>query len=480
MIRASKATGFDLAYKWKVLAVVGSGVYMATLDSGIVNVALPVLTREFGAPLVEVQWIILGYVLCIAGLLLPAGRLADMVGRREVFLAGFVLFGASSALCGLAPSVPLLIGARVLQGIGGALVQANTAALLTAAFPSTERGRALGLNGSIVSTGLLTGPVLGGLITRYLGWRWAFFVNVPIAALATVVGARLLRPSPTQRDQRFDPLGALLFLLTAVFFLLGLNQGAAWGWTDPRILTCFSLAIVLGIAFIRVEQRVSHPTVDLQLFRNRGFAAAASAGFLSFLAISPVNLLMPFYLQLVLGLPVDQSGLLLISIPATVVFLAPVSGTLSDRLGTRLIASIGLAVEAVGLLSLVFLPQTGSPFRAAASLVLVGIGLALFQSPNSSSLFAAVPVSRFGVVGGFMALTRNLGSSIGQALAGAVWSIVTLAAASAVAAHVSTATEAPPDAMMAGIRTVFSLSVVFSLAAGATSVFGRGQAPQSK
>jgi EmrB/QacA subfamily drug resistance transporter len=396
-----------------------------------------------------------------------------MAGRREVFLAGFLLFGGASALCGLAPSVPLLIGARVLQGIGGALVQANTAALLTAAFPTTERGRALGLNGSIVSSGLLTGPVVGGVITRYLGWRWAFFVNVPLALIATVAGLRLLKPSPTQRDQRFDPLGAALFLLTAVAFLLALNQGASWGWTNPRIFVCLAAAAFAGWAFNYVERRVEFPTVDLSLFRNRAFSAAAASGFLSFLAISPVNLLMPFYFQLVLGIPVDQSGLLLISIPATVVFLAPVSGALSDRLGSRLIASVGLAVEAVGLISLVFVPSRGQPFWAAASLVVVGVGLALFQSPNSSSLFAAVPPARYGVVGGFMALTRNLGSSIGQALAGALWSIVTLAAATAASAAVSTATQAPPDAMMAGIRAVFALSVAFSIVAGLTSVFGR-------
>ncbi|MGH2354047.1 MAG: MFS transporter, partial [Chloroflexota bacterium] len=176
-------TGPADGYKWKVLAVVGAGVYMATLDSGIVNVALPVLTRDFGASLVLSQWVVLGYVLCITGLLLPAGRLADMLGRREVFLGGFLLFGGASALCGLAPSIHWLIAARVLQGVGGALVQANTGALLTQAFPVSERGRALGLNGSVVSAGLLSGPLIGGLITEYFGWRWAFYVNVPIAAI---------------------------------------------------------------------------------------------------------------------------------------------------------------------------------------------------------------------------------------------------------------------------------------------------------
>jgi EmrB/QacA subfamily drug resistance transporter len=411
----------DDAYKWKVLAVVGAGVYMVTLDSGIVNVALPVVTHDFSASLLLAQWVILGYVLCITGLLLPAGRLADMLGRREVFLTGFVLFGAASALCGLAPSVQLLIAARVLQGIGGALVQANTGALLTQAFPTSERGRALGLNSSIVSTGLLSGPVVGGLITDHLGWRWAFYANVPISVIAALVGFRMLRRSPTSTDQRFDPAGAALFMLATVALLLGLNQGESWGWTDWREVVCLVVFVASVVAFFIVERRVAQPTVDLSLFRNRSFSAAAGSAFLSFLAISPVTLLMPFYYELVLDVPVGQAGLLLVAIPATVVFIAPISGALSDRLGSRLIASVGLLIEAVGLALLVFLPARGGAIWAAARLVVVGVGLALFGSPNSSALFGSVSRSRLGLVGGFQALTRNLGQSQGQVVEGVVW-----------------------------------------------------------
>ncbi len=399
----------DPSYKWKVLGVVGSGVYMVTLDAGIVNVALPVLTREFNAPLTDIQWVILAYVLCITGLLLPAGRLADMLGRREVFLGGFILFGAASALCGVAPTVPLLVGARVLQGVAGALMQANMAALLTQAFPARERGRTLGLNSSIVSSGLLSGPVIGGIITEQLGWRWAFFINVPISVVAMFVGLRLLRHTPVNRNQRFDLAGAALFLLAVVALLLGLNQGESWGWASPLTLACFGAAVASAVAFIWVERRVDQPTVDLDLFRNRGFSASAAAAFLSFLAISPVTLLMPFYFQLVLGLPVGQSGLLLAVIPATVALLAPVSGSLSDRFGSRAIASAGMAIQTAGMLSLVFLPVQGAALDAVVRLVVMGVGMAIFMSPNASAMFGSVPRSRLGLVGGFQALTRNLG-----------------------------------------------------------------------
>lgn len=465
--------GEDPRYKWKVLGVVGSGVYMVTLDSGIVNVALPILTRDFATSLVVSQWVILGYVLCITGLLLPAGRLADMVGRRGVFLSGFVLFAGASALCGLAPGIGWLIAARVLQGVGGALVQANTAALLTQAFPASERGRALGLNSSIVSVGLLSGPVIGGAITQYLGWRWAFYVNLPISLVAAPVGWRLLRPSPVVPDQRFDLVGSALFLLAVVALLLGLNQGEVWGWLSPLTIGVLAAAVLLAAAFLRVEQHVAQPTIELSLFRNHGFSVAAATAFLSFLALSPVTLLMPFYFELVLGLPADQAGLLLVAIPATVACIAPFSGALSDHLGPRLIAAAGLLVETLGLALLIFLPPAGGALAAAVRLVIVGAGQALFQSPNSSALFGSVPRSRLGLVGGFQALTRNLGQSLGQVLAGTLWTSVVMAAAGSAA---RVAVEAPPAAMMAGFRAVFTVSAALAAVAMLVSL-GRPPAP---
>lgn len=466
-------------YKWQVLLVVGSGIYMATLGSGIVNVALPVLTEEFAAPLVLAQWVVLAYILCITGLLLPAGRLADVLGRKEVFLAGFVVFALGSGLCGLAPSVGWLIAARVVQGIGSALVQANSGGLVTQAFPASERGRALGLIGSIVSLGLLTGPLVGGVITEYAGWRWAFYVNVAISAIATPAGWRLLRASPPAHGQRFDPAGALLFLVAVAALMLGINQGADWGWSSASTLGVLGVSTLAAAAFIWVERRVDQPTVDLALFRNHGFATAVAAGFLSFLALSAVILLMPFYFRFVLGLRSDETGLLLIATPATVMLLAPVSGALSDRFGSRVIASIGLAVEVIGMLSLVFLPEAGNPLWAAARLGLVGIGIALFQSPNSSAMFGSVPSSQLGLVGGFQALTRNLGQSLGQTVVGVLWSVVVLAAAgTAGSAAGQAAIQAPVEAMMAGFRAVFILSTAFAAGALLISLFARPRTPQ--
>jgi MFS family permease len=331
------------------------------------------------------------------------------------------------------------------------------------------------MNSSIVSAGLLSGPLIGGVITQYLGWRWAFFVNVPISAVAAPVGWRLLRPSPRARGQRLDPLGAALFLGAVVALLLGLNQGDNWGWTSPATLAMFALSLLAAGAFILVELRVPQPMVDLTLFRNQAFTAAVVSAFLGFLALAPVVLLMPFYYQLVLGMPVDQSGLLLVAIPATTVFLAPLSGALSDRVGSRLLASAGLLLEALGLGSLVFLPQEGPAVFAAGRLVVVGVGAALFQSPNSSALFGSVSGARLGLVGGFQALTRNLGQSLGQAIAGVVWSTVVERVSGG-----GPAVQAPPAAMMAGFRVVFAWSAGLTLLGAAVSLLGRPRTGPAK
>ena len=473
----------DPSYKWKVLLVTGSGIYMSTLSNGIVNVALPVLTREFDASLVLAQWVVLAYILCITGLLLPAGRLADMLGRKEVFLTGFVVFASGAALCGLAPNLQWLIAARVLQGIGGAMVQANSGALVTLAFPRSERGRALGMIGSSVSAGALSGPVIGGLITAYLGWRWAFYVIVLVSVIATPVGLWLLRKAPVNRDQRFDLPGATLFMLAVGSLMLGLNRGPLSGWSSPLVVGLLSVSLVSTVVFLMVERRVSQPTVDLRLFRNRGFSAAVGAGFLSFLAISTTVLLMPFYFQYVLRLPPDQAGLLLAVQSFTMMVFSPISGWLSDHLGSRMMTSVGLTLEVIGLGSIAMLTENDHPLWAAARLAVLGLALAVFNSPNSSAMYGSVPPERLGLVGGFQALTRNLGQSIGQTLAGTLWSVGTLAAVGAVAAagtagaltgaDTSAATQAPPEAMMAGFRLAFTWATVVAAGALLVSLFGR-------
>ena len=462
------------AYKWMVLVVAGAGIFMSTLSNGIVNVALPVLTREFDASLVVAQWVVLAYVLCITGLLLPAGRLADMFGRKEVFLGGFVVFAVGAGACAVAPSLSWLVVARVLQGVGGAFVQANSGALVTQVFPARERGRALGLIGSFVSAGALMGPVFGGLITEHWGWRSAFLLIVAVSAIATPAGWRLLRRSPVRPGQRFDPFGAALFIAATGGLMLALNSGAAVGWSALPTVALGVGTIVASAAFIAVERRVSQPTVDLTLFQNRGFSAAVASAFLSFTAVSFNMLLMPFYFQYVLNEPPDRTGLFLIGAPLTMMVMAPIGGWLADRSGFLVITAIGLGIEVVSLGSLTLLGMDTNPLVVMGQLMLVGLALALFNSPNSSALFGSVPPSHLGLVGGFQALSRNLGQSIGQSIAGVIWSIGTVAALGD--AVVGSTHQAPPEAMMAGFRLAFGVSTVIAGAALVVSVLARPRA----
>lgn len=457
-------------YKWVVLAVVGGGIFMSTLSMGMVNVALPTIGDEFDAPLGLVQWVVLGYILSITSLLLPMGRLADMVGRKRVFLGGYAVFTLSSLLCGVAPTLALLIAARVLQGVGGAMMQANMGALIATAFPAAERGRAMGMTNTIVMSGALTGPAVGGALTQYLGWPWTFFLVVPLGVVSGVAGVRLLRPSPALHGQRFDLAGAALFTVTVVALLLALNQAPVQGWTAPEVLALLAAAVAHGALFFVVERRVPQPTVDFSLFANRGFASAITAGWLLFLGMGQVGLLMPFYLQLVLGLPPGEAGLVLIALPATTAVLASWTGALSDRIGTRAIATTGMVVVCLAALSLAALGTRHAPLDVVARLALLGLGVALFQPPNNSALYSAVARERLGVAGAFQALMRNLGNAAGQAVGGAVWTAVVAmrAAGGAAATAGDRPASAATAAMLTGFRVVFL--VVAALAALAAVV----------
>ncbi|MAG37354.1 MAG: hypothetical protein CL878_14055 [Dehalococcoidia bacterium] len=446
------------ASKWGSLLIVGSAIFMVTLDSGAVNVALPSIAKEFAAPVATVQWVVLGYLVCITALLLPAGRLADLVGRRQVFLTGLLLFAAGSALCGLAPTLALLVAARVVQGVAAALLQANIDPLVVTAFPTKERGRALGMIGTVVSIGLLSGPALGGTVTQVLGWRWIFGMSVPIGLAATLLGRRLLPRTPTQVGQRPDPVGAALLIVTVVCLVLGLNRGPLVGWVAASAGGLLLLAGVAGGAFLVVQRRVAHPTVQLALFRSRGVTASVGAAWFGFLSQANLRLLLPFLLQRLLGLPAGQAGFIQASQPATVMFLSPLTGWLSDHLGSRWLASAGMALQVVGMLVLTSVSVESSKWQVAAYLVLLGFGAGLFNAPNSNALYKAAPREHYGLLGGMRALTRNLGWVIGQGVAGALWTATVVGAGGGVAAA-----DASTAAMTAGFRATFFLAAGLAL-----------------
>ncbi len=441
----------DYSRKWLVLSAVAMGIFLATIDGSIVNVALPTLSTALGADFATVQWVVLSYLLTITTLLAVVGRLADMYGRKRLYNSGFVVFTVGSLLCGLSPSVGWLIGFRVLQGIGAALILALGLALVTEAFPPQERGRALGIAGSIVSIGIVTGPTLGGVIIENLSWHWIFFVNVPIGIVGTYLVWRNIPATRPPGGQAFDFGGAATLCLGLLGILLGLTTGQQEGFTSPQALALFVFGIFFLLALLYIQRRHPQPIIDPVLFRNRLFTVNLVTGLLVFVGLGS-GVLIPFYLETVLGYSVQQVGLLLAVVPIALGIVSPISGVLSDRVGSRPISVLGLAVTLLGYLALSTLSTETTAVGFMLRYVLVGVGVGLFQSPNNSAMMGTAPRERLGVASGLLAMTRNLGQTVGIAVLGALWAALVFGAAGGPVAGGATA--APLAAQAAGLAGV--------------------------
>jgi EmrB/QacA subfamily drug resistance transporter len=408
--------GVDYSRKWHVMAAVSMGVFLGTIDGSIVNVALPTLVRAFDTEFAVVQWVVLAYLLTVTTLMLSVGRLGDMIGKKPLYAAGYVIFTLGSALCGLSPSVYWLIGFRVAQAVGAAMMMALGTAIVTEAFPPSERGKALGITGSMVSIGIVVGPVLGGLLIGALSWRWIFFVNLPIGMVGTWMVIRFVPAFKHAGGQRFDLAGALALFAGLMALLLALTLGQQVGFTELSVLALFATSLICLAIFIAIERKVRFPMIDLGLFRNRLFSINLVTAFMVFISLSGTTILMPFYLENVLGYDTGSVGFLLAIVPIAVGVTAPLSGTLSDRLGTRPITVLGLGFVAVSTLSL-----GTTTLGYLLRFLPIGIGIGAFQSPNNSAVMGAVPRERLGIASGLLAITRTLGQSAGIAALGALW-----------------------------------------------------------
>ncbi|MDR3542887.1 MAG: MFS transporter [Desulfosporosinus sp.] len=403
-------------YRWYILATTSIGTFMSTLDSSIVNVALPTISGKLHTDLSIIQWVVTAYLLTISSLLPVFGRIADLFGRKRVFSWGFLIFTLGSALCGLAPNIWFLIGMRILQAVGASMLMANSAAIVTANFPSKERGRALGLTGTVVALGSLTGPALGGILVGLLNWRSIFYINLPIGILG-YLSAQIILPldKPQDNNETFDFAGALLFTFGMTSLLFAVNNGQDWGWSSSPILSGLLLGTLLLVLFFYTELRVHNPMINLALFKIRPFFIGNITGFLSYVAMFANTMLMPFYLQHVLNYNPTQIGLLMTAFPLTMAIASPLSGQASDRIGPIVLTTSGLFVTALGLLYLSTLTTTSLYWQIIPGLSLMGIGTGLFQSPNNSSVMSSVPPAKLGVAGGINALVRNVGMVIGIA-----------------------------------------------------------------
>ncbi|MDB4874326.1 MAG: family efflux transporter permease subunit [Gemmatimonadetes bacterium] len=413
-----------------VVALVCVGLFMTTLDASIVNIGLPSIARAFNTPLNgAVEWIVICYLVVIAGLLLTFGRLSDVIGRSPIWMTGLVIFTAGSAACGAAPSLSLLIAARALQGIGGALIFSTSTALISGAVPATKRGHALGWGAVAIALGSSAGPAIGGFLTAFASWRWIFYVNVPIGLAAIVATWRLLPPKIERRGEQFDPWGALLLAVALATLNVGLSFGQEWGWTSPRVLLTLSIGVASLGAGVYTELHVAQPIIDIRLFRNRVFFSATASLLCSMLALFAVGFLLPFYFEELRGFSPQRTGVLLTPFPVTMAIVAPVAGALSDRVGSRWLTPLALAITAAALLLMTQL-DAASPMSAIVwRLALAGAGIGLFQAPNTSALLGAAPASQQGMASGVFATTRITGQALSIAVAGAVFATLGGAAA---------------------------------------------------
>lgn len=443
----------DYSHKWYVMAAISMGVLLATIDGSIVNISLPTLVRELQTDFATVQWVILAYLLTLAVLLLTVGRVADMIGKKQIYTLGFVIFTIGSFLCGLAANVYLLILFRVVQAVGATMILALGVAIVTESFPNTERGMALGFIGTVVSVGIVIGPTLGGIIIDSLSWHWIFFVNIPVGFLGILMVIRFVPAIKPGGKQRFDFQGAVTLFISLLAFLFALTVGQNLGFTDYRTITLFVIwAIFLG-AFIVIEKRVFQPMIDLTLFRNSLFSINLITGFVTFVAIAGMFILLPFYLENILGYSTRQVGLLIAVVPISMGVIAPISGSLSDKFGTRIISFIGLFFLLLGYASLTSLTDHSSTLTLLLLMLPVGIGMGIFQSPNNSAIMGAAPPDKLGVVSGMLALTRTLGQSTGIAIIGAIWAALTLSYAEV--SEAISATDAPALAQVSALQDAF-------------------------
>ncbi len=410
-------------YRWFVVGTVCVGAFLGQLDASIATLVLPTLETVFQAEVASVEWVAIAYLLTLAALVVTFGRLADMTGRKILYTAGFVVFIVGSALCGLAPGLGWLISFRVLQAVGAAMLQANSVAIITAVVPRWELGRAIGVQGAAQAIGLSVGPSLGGVLIGALGWQWVFFIAVPFGVLGTAM-AWFILPQTARRDEAverelFDWRGALTFTIAVALGLLGLTYGSSWSWLSPRVLVCFAVALAAVGLFLAIERRAPFPLVDLALFRERTFSSGIASGLLAYCVLFGALFLLPFLLQRSHGYGPAQTGLLLTAIPVALAVVAPLSGWMSDRAGSRWPTLAGMLVAAAALLAL-SLDEGAESGALLLILAVFGVGLGLFTPPNNSAIMGSAPPNRLGVAGGVLNMTRSLGTSLGVAATGAV------------------------------------------------------------
>ncbi|MNS02873.1 Multidrug resistance protein stp [compost metagenome] len=448
--------------RWFILIAVNLFTFMATLDGSIVNIALPEISGKLSLAVAQTEWVATSYLMAICAAVLFFGKLGDNVGKIRIFKIGTVVFLVGSLLCGFSTSLTFLIISRVIQALGASMTMANNMGIITDIFPGNERGRALGLIGTFVSLGSIAGPSIGGVLVSSLGWEYIFWVNIPIGLVAIGLGWKVLPGDLVKSRTRMDLPGSLLFAFFILLLFAGLLLGQQTGYDNGWIIASLIVSGAAFLLFLWVENRSSNPLLQLSLFRNSWFSLSILCGFLVFVSIFCFNILAPFYTQSVMQLSPYHAGFLLMLFPVTMVIVAPLSGALSDKIGSELLTFAGLLVIVTALCGMASLHEGSSLVFVGLWTALLGVGNGLFQSPNNSLVMSKVPRTQLGTAGSINSLIRNIGMVVGITVATTtLFSVMSSQAGRRVIGLIP----GRPDIFLTGMHTVFIMAACISLVA---------------
>lgn len=449
-------------HRWIILIAIGLFTFMSTLDGSIVNVALPTISADIGVKMNQAEWVVSIYLMTVCACLLLFGKIGDSFGKVIVFKWGTVVFVLGSLLCGVPGSLTLLLVARIIQAIGASMTMATGTGIITEVFPMSERGKALGLMGSFVSLGSITGPGVGGLILHQLHWSYIFWINVPVGLVTILIGQRYLPKDTVRSGKKIDVAGFVTFGVFIMSFFGGVFIGQEIGFNHGLILGLMVVALISLVVFYRIEKRVENPLVHFSIFKNKMFTMSLLTASLIFVSNFFANVILPFYLQNLRGFTPSKAGLIMMVFPLVMVVGAPISGALSDKVGPMILCLIGLVLLTVSQISYMLVGSDTPLFLFMIIPALMGLGNALFQAPNNTIVMSSVEVKDLGIAGSLNSLARNFGMVVGISLS---TTVLYSAMSAKMGEKVTTYLADRPDIFIYGMGVTYFVSFLICLLA---------------
>lgn len=454
----------DKFTKWMILATISTGAFMASLDGSIVNITLPTLVKTFNTTFTQTKWIVLIYYLIVTSFILPFGRLGDVIGKKKIYLTGFIIFTIGSLLCGLSNSLMTLIISRAVQGLGGAMLMSLGFAIITNIFDPKERGKALGIVATSVSIAVIAGPVLGGLILEYFSWRYIFYINIPVGIFGVYMIIKYIEPDQIRNKNMFKLQSAISLFAFMISLLMGISSAGKTGLSTTTI-AYFSVFVFSLILFIIFEMKAKNPIMDFSLFKNRTFTIGLISGIIVFISLAGVLVLLPFYLENILGFKSGKTGMLISIIPLFMGISSPIAGIMADKIGSKIVTIAGLLMLLAGFTAVSGISTDTGVVEFLSRLVLIGAGMGFFMTPNNNAIMGEVPKNRLGVSSGMLALSRTLGQALGVAVLGALWTRKT-------DIFLSTITENTLTAKMMALQSTFSIVIIIMALTLVLNIYG--------